>query len=176
MFKFLSYIHFFHSCLELMFHWCHFCANLTVFYVYQKVLYPWLCKREWLPLVQLQSASILRNSEKWNHGSRWNGKFLEKNEAAWLNHEETENLNRSKTNKEAKLIIKSLTKENSGINALLVNHTKHLKGSILFKFFSKKINEERILLYAFYEVCITKQSQTKKKENTRKLQTNISYK
>ena len=27
-------------------------------------------------------------------------------------------------------IIKNLTKENSGINALLVNHTKHLKGSI----------------------------------------------
>ena len=141
----------------------------------EKALHPWSCKRVWIPLVQLQSASILRNSGKWNHRSRWNGKFLEKNEATWLNHEETENLNRLKTTKEAKLIIKNLTKENSGINALLVNHTKHLNGSILFKFFSKKINEEGILLYTFYEICVTKQSQTNKKENTRKLQTNISY-
>ena len=173
--SFLTFI-FFIPALNWCFIGAIFVPTWQCFMFTKKVLYPWLCKREWLPLVQLQSASILRNSEKWNHESRWNGKFLEKNEAAWLNHEETENLNRSKTNKEAKLIIKSLTKENSGINALLVNHTKHLKGSILFKFFSKKINEERILLYAFYEVCITKQSQTKKKENTRKLQTNISYK
>lgn len=74
------------------------------------------------------------------------------------------NLNRSKTNKEAKLIIKSLTKENSGINALLVNHTKHLKGSILSGDSSPEKLMRREYLYAFYEVCITKQSQTKKKK------------
>ena len=95
-------------------------------------------------------------------------KPLETHNLPSLNHEETENLNRLLSRKEAEPVTKNLaTHKSPGPMASLVNSTKHYRTPILPKFFPKT-EEKRKLPNSLYRTSITLKPKTEfsKQEKT----------